>query len=111
MDAELIAEIRRLVVDLIAQRYGDIVADGRGGRLTQSELRKTVSDYGHTLVPLPDEVWPLADTYQDKSDPTSSMIDIPLWTAEEGRSDLVLSLSSHKHGDHYDIEIDDIHVL
>lgn len=111
MDAGLIAEIRRLVVDLVAQRYAQVVADGRGGRLSEAELRAAVAEYGCTLVALPDEAWSLVDVFPHTTTSNCFSVDIPLWTAEEGRSDLTLSLTATKHGEDYKIEVDDLHVL
>ncbi|WP_422652961.1 DUF7668 domain-containing protein [Archangium sp.] len=35
----------------------------------------------------------------------------PLWTREEGRSDLTLSVTAIKQGETYTVEVDDLHVL
>jgi len=52
------------------------------------QFRDYVADYGATLVELPDEAWEtsVAQWY----DPHWEFL-LDLWTAEEGRSDLVLS--------------------
>src|SRR5688572_33154275 len=93
MEQELTHEIRRLVADLVAGRYADVVADGRGGRLTEVELATAIAEYGHVLVPLPDAGLELIDVYQHESTDACS-VEVPLWTAEEGRSDLTLSLTA-----------------
>jgi hypothetical protein len=36
---------------------------------------------------------------------------MPLWTAEEGRSDLSLELTLVENGETTNVELDDIHVL
>jgi hypothetical protein len=111
MDNELEDHVRRLIADLIAGRYADIAADGRAGRLSARELRTAVEEYGRTLVPLPDEGWDLVDTYPQDANPSVFALDVPLWTAEEGRSDLTLSLTATKHRETYSVEVDDLHVL
>ena len=111
MDAQLVEEIRRLVLDLVAGRYAQIASDGRIGRLTEAELNTAVASYGRRLVPLPDEAWRLVDVFHQAGATESISLDVPLWTEEEGRSDLTLSLSARRRGDHYEIEIDDLHVL
>jgi hypothetical protein len=111
MNEDMIRAIQDLVQSLVDQRYSDIVADGRGGRVTEDEMRTAISDYGRTLIPLPDEAWSQVDVYEQANDPGEVMVDVPLWTVEEGRSDLTLSISARKEGDQYHLEIDDLHVL
>ena len=111
MDMELMAQVRRLIEDLAAGRYAEIAADGRAGRLTEAELRTAVEEYGRTLVPLPDDVEMLVDVYEQPSHPDAVALDVPLWTQEEGRSDLTLSLTAIKQGETYTVEVDDLHVL
>lgn len=111
MDPDLFHMICELVRDLASGRFAQIEADGRAGRLSASELRSTIRDYGRTLVALPDEALPLIDFYPHDRDPTRASIDVPLWTAEEGRSDLTLSLLATRELDKYRLEISDLHVL
>jgi len=51
------------------------------------QMREYVADYGATLVELPDETW---QTSAAQWMGTHWEVLIDLWTAEEGRSDLVL---------------------
>jgi hypothetical protein len=111
MDRDLFDAIRDLVEDLARGRLREIEADGRAGRLSASELLSAIRDYGRTLVPLPDEASPLIDVYPNDRDSTKSSLDVPLWTVEEGRSDLTLSLVATKEADKYRLEISDLHVL
>jgi hypothetical protein len=111
MDQKLVDAIRRLVQDLADARYEAIAADGRGGRLPADEMRQAVSSYGRTLVSLPSDVTALIDMYPNSSDPDTCALDVALWTAEEGRSDLTLSLTATRSRDGYRIEIDALHVL
>jgi hypothetical protein len=111
MDIQLMGQVRRLIEDLAAGRYAEIVADGRAGRLTEVELRTAVEQYGRTLVPLPFDGELLVDTYEQTSQPAAVTLDVPLWTREEGRSDLTLSVTAIKQGETYTVEVDDLHVL
>lgn len=111
MNSNLKRAVALLVEDLAAKRYGDIVSDGRAGQLTEVELRNLVVTYGRTLVTLPEEAWSLVDVHEQIGDPTSLTLDVPLWTAEEGRSDLTLLINAKTAGDVVRLEIDDIHVL
>lgn len=110
MDTALQNEVEQLVSDLAAGRFDTIGADGRAGRLTAAELRRAVEEYGKALVPLPAEAWGLVELYPT-SDGGRVALDVPLWTAEEGRSDLTLSLSAVRSGTRFQISIDDLHVL
>jgi hypothetical protein len=53
----------------------------------------------------------LVDVYDQGEHADSLALDVPLWTSEEGRSDLTLSLTATKRGGDYELEIDDLHVL
>ncbi len=111
MDMKLMNQVRRLIEDLAAGRYADIAADGRAGRLTEAELRTAVAAYGRTLVPLPSDSDRFVDIYEQKFHPDAVALDVPLWTLEEGRSDLTLSLTATKQGETYTVAVDDLHVL
>jgi hypothetical protein len=111
MDAALTNAIRRLVSDLASGAFREVVADGRAGRLTAAELEAAVRTYGRTLVPLPDDAFALVETYELSGDPNALAVDVPLWTIEEGRSDLTLSLTALRRGSAYDVQVDDLHVL
>ncbi|MDC0714509.1 hypothetical protein POL68_39035 [Stigmatella sp. ncwal1] len=111
MDMKLMGQVRRLIEDLAAGRYAEIAADGRAGRLTEAELRAAVEQYGRTLVPLPVHGEMLVDIYEHTSQQDAVTLDVPLWTREEGRSDLTLSVTAIKQGETYTVEVDDLHVL
>ncbi len=108
---ELRLHIFQLVSDLVHGRYGDISRDGRVGRLTEAQLRDAVGEYGRTLVELPEEAWQFSEEYPQVHSPNEVAIDVDLWTAEEGRSDLTLSLSAVKSGGTWTVSIDSLHVL
>lgn len=103
--------VKTLVEALVAKRYAELEADGRSGRVTAEELRRTIEEYGRVLVPVPKEAFQLADVFEVTGDEGGWAIDLPLWTKEEGRSDLTLSLSTQLQGGEVKIEIDDLHVL
>lgn len=111
MDVKLMGQVRRLIEALAAGRYAEIAADGRAGRLTEAELRTAVEQYGRTLVPLPADGEMLVDSYEQTSQPDAVTLDVPLWTREEGRSDLTLSVTAIKQGETYTVQVDELHVL
>jgi hypothetical protein len=111
MSSALILVIRNLIVDLVARNYAAIVADGRGGRLTESEIGSAIAQYGRTLTVPPEKALLSVDEYPQENAPGQSWIDVPLWTEEEGRSDLTLSVIATKRGETYELRIQDLHVL
>ncbi|MGH3646407.1 MAG: DUF7668 domain-containing protein [Micromonosporaceae bacterium] len=47
-------------------------------------------DYPATFVPLPEQAWQHADVYRSDAGPWH--VELPLWSQEEGRSDLTLEV-------------------
>lgn len=74
------------------------------------ELDRAVREYGRTLVALPEEAWGLVDVHP-LEDGSGVALEVPMWTIEEGRSDLTLELSASERDASVAIEIDDLHVL
>jgi hypothetical protein len=111
MNSDLKREIERLVADLSRGRFAEIASDGRAGRLSAEELKAALDEYGRTLVPLPEQAWNLVDEYPQPGAPNTVVLDVPLWTMEEGRSDLTLSLTATEDADKWILHIDDLHVL
>jgi hypothetical protein len=74
---------------------------------TAEQIRKYVGDYRATLVELPDNSWgtSVAQWYG-----THWELLVDLWTAEEGRSDLVLFCTVREAADGYVITLDSVHV-
>jgi hypothetical protein len=105
------AVICQLVEDIVVGDFGSIEADGRIGRLTRDELRRAIQEYGKTLVSLPANAVEAADVYPLENSPGEFAVDLPLWTAEEGQSDLTLSLTVVDVIDAPAVSIDDLHVL
>lgn len=111
LKATVVDAICRLVDDLVAGNFASIDADGRIGRLTQKELRNAIAEYGRTLVPIPKDGTDEADVYPLDGAPGRFAVDVPLWTQEEGRSDLTLSLIVVETHDAVEVSINDLHVL
>jgi hypothetical protein len=75
-------------------------------------MAKAIADYGRHLIIPPEEAYSLMDVVEIRStqQPRWS-VTMPLWTLEEGRSDLLLELTVIRREKTFDIELDDIHVL
>jgi hypothetical protein len=111
VDTKFIAPIRALVDMLVTSHFDQLERDGRSGRLSSHELKEALQGYGRTLIALPDEAFRLAEVYPIKGQNATWAVDVPLWTAEEGRSDLTLSLTVSDSQDGVRLEIDDLHTL
>jgi hypothetical protein len=103
--------IKRLVDDLVRGDFAAVAADGRIGRLTLEELKLAVAQYGRTLTRLPEEALDAADIYLTAGSPGRAVVEVDLWTVEEGRSDLTLSVILQERSDGTSISIEDLHVL
>jgi hypothetical protein len=74
---------------------------------TAEQIREYIADYGETLIDLPNETWHTSvcqwmETHWD--------LLVDLWTAESGRSDLVLAVRVFEGDGDYRFEIDSVHV-
>jgi len=105
--------VRDLIANLARGEYATVERCSAGVRLSAGELAAAVRAYGRRLVPAPPgEPLPLDVVAISGAEPEAWSVDTPLWTAEEGRSDLTLQLTvraARKGG--YRIEVDDLHVL
>jgi hypothetical protein len=105
----------KLVADLLAQKdYLKIVQLGLAGSRTEDEIEFGVNQYPCKLIPPPPEAFNELRVYkadQDREDGLLCSVDFPLWTVEEGRSDLFLLLSLYEsEGDFYNFTLDDLDV-
>jgi hypothetical protein len=102
--------IINLVNDLSDKSYKIIEYRKENGRVNINDLENTVKNYNKEIIPLPETAFDIAQIYKIKGE---DRIDIylPLWTKEEGRSDLTLSLSCFVKNNIKIIEINDLEVL
>ena len=66
---------------------------------------------GATIVPLPGEAWAEADAGPIDARPGQGWVVLPLWTREEGMSDLSLEATVTESPGRVMVVIDGIHVL
>jgi len=69
-----------------------------------------VRHYPATITALPAEAWDIADAIEINGHPGTWSLVVPLWTAEEGRSDLSLEATAQDLPSGPAITIDGIHV-
>jgi hypothetical protein len=58
---------------------------------------EVIRQYNKHIIDIPSEGWALVDIYHINGQKDVYDMDIPLWTAEEGRSDLMLKINVN-HG-------------
>lgn len=93
-DVRIKDEARKIVQWLCDSNYDAIVEYTNGVRLPADEIQYSVDQYGRTLVMPPDETFEELDVIEILNTPGIEWsVRCPLWTAEEGRSDLSLELT------------------
>lgn len=103
--------IRSIVTQLVAGDYAGLEQRTCGVRLSASEIREAVHDYGRRLEMPPAHAFEDLDVVQVWNvEPRKWSVVCPLWTAEDGRSDLSLELTLVEQETGFRIELDDIRV-
>ncbi|WP_149086342.1 DUF7668 domain-containing protein [Pseudomonas prosekii] len=110
IDKNLELEIIDLVDALVNGDFDKISAKKWYGRLNKHDIETRLSEYGNTLVSPPASFVDKIDTYE-YNDGSSLALNVPLWTEEEGMSDLTLSLELIHDGTKARLQITDLRVL
>jgi hypothetical protein len=109
------AAVREVVALLARGEYAALEKLSGGVRLSASQLRAAVREYGRRIVVPPPEATPPLDVVEilpGRCARRSWSVDVDLWTVEEGRSDLTLEMTVREGNDGgYVIELDNVHVL
>ena len=113
MSAEILTSCtREIVTQLVQGNYDELVKRCKQSRLSSEDLRRVVEDYGRRLILPPDDAYDNLDVVEIKGATSPSWsVRAPLWTGEEGRSDLTLELTIAIGSGRPNIELDDLHVL
>lgn len=110
IDKSLELEIIDLVDALVNGDFDKISAENWYGRLNKHDIEARLSEYGNTLVLPPASFVEKIDTYE-YNDGSGLTLDVPLWTEEEGMSDLTLSLELIYDGTKAKLQMTDLRVL
>jgi hypothetical protein len=105
--------VERLTECLARGDYTGFCGLARLSRVSPQEVDTAIREYGHTILPLPADADGLLDVValRDCIPPRWSVV-VPLWTEQEGRSDLSLEITVEDvAGRDYAVEIEDLHVL
>jgi hypothetical protein len=103
----------RAIVDLVCDgRFEEAIRMCSSSRLTAKDLERTTRRYGCTFVQPPLAIDGLVDAVAIKGmGPLAWSVRAPLWTLEEGRSDLTLELTVTASSTGAVVELDDLRVL
>ena len=105
--------LRRIVEHLVAGDYAGLARADAGTRVDAEALERAVTEYGRRLVTPPPDAWRRLEPIRIRASAVPSWaLCVPLWTAEEGRSDLELELTVRRElGGRLVFELEDLHVL
>lgn len=108
---QAISVIQDTVACLASGNYYVLENDGRAGRLDAQQINYAITKYGKQLTVIPlDELAQLESCIVDSQAVPTFAVDIDLWTIEEGKSDLTLSIWLTEVDHEYRLEILDIRV-
>src|SRR5687767_10921672 len=110
---QLKAAVRQVVSILVQEDYESLERLTNGVRLTAEEMAEGVREYGGSLILPPEDIFENLDVVEvEGAQPRKWSVNVDLWTAEEGQSDLTLGLTLRESGrEIFDVEIDNLHVL
>lgn len=112
MNERLKESVRQVIELLVAGKYAELETRTNGNRLNSQEMAKAIADYGRELISPPNDAFGLMDVVEVRNaQPPQWSITMPLWTLEEGRSDLSIGVTLIAEEKGFRIELDDIHVL
>jgi hypothetical protein len=113
MSDELERVVARIMQLLAASDYYAIESLTNGVRLSAAEIEHAIREYGRQVVVPPRTAFELMDATEIVTATAGTWsVTMPLWTAEEGRSDLSLEMTIVvTDGSATVIELDNIHVL
>ena len=97
---------------LVHRKYNELAEMTKGIRHSAKDLAYAVSQYPGKLVVPPESAYELLDIIEiEPAEPQAWSIVMPLWTEEEGRSDLSLEMTVIRSGPSGLVaEVDGIHV-
>ena len=110
LPVELAAAIETLVEKLAARRFEEVENSGESGLLTAEELRREFSYYPRAIVPL-GPGWQQFTWRYDVRHSDIVAIEVDLWTAEDGRSDLTLSVDAKREDGEWALAITGLRVM
>src|SRR4030095_10906907 len=105
MNERLRDPVFKVIEHLVAGKFAELESLTSGQRLNAQEMGKAVSDYGRKLVLPPEDAFRLMDVVEVRNArPSQWSVTMPLWTREEGRSDLAIEVTLIADHENFRIE-------
>jgi hypothetical protein len=110
------ADLESIVFDIVSEiATGDcktLISQYPNSRVKAIDIESAIKEYGRVIIPPPQGAYSDLDAVVVKgaSQPTWS-VRAPLWTKEEGRSDLTLEMTITLRIGEQNVMIDDLRVL
>jgi hypothetical protein len=109
---EVLAALQRLMRSISIGDFHAALAQCAKSRLTEDDLRKVIQEYGRTLITPPSKGdYALDAVPLNNVNVSTWSVRAPLWTQEEGRSDLSLETTITLGSNGVLLELDDLRVL
>lgn len=107
-ESDLATVVRDFVIKLAAGDFEAVVAECSASRLSSDDIRGVIAEYGKTFIAPPTNAYRDLDAVPVRDSAAIWSVRAPLWSEEEGRSDLELQLTIGQRGDRWVIELDDL---
>lgn len=112
MNEKIKLVVRQMIAWLVAGDFESIVKMTQGVRMSSVEIKTAIQDYGRTLSIPPESAFGFMSSVEAQGTKVPQFsVHMPLWTREEGRSDLTMELTIKFPDEDTAVELDDIHVL
>src|SRR5215211_4599568 len=93
-ESKIKATVHQIVAMLMQADYDELERLTNSRRLTAAEIAEGVREYGGALVMPPEDAFDNLDVIEvEGANPREWSVNVNLWTAEEGQSDLTLELT------------------
>jgi hypothetical protein len=103
--------VRQILGSLAAGDYESIVSLTKGVRMSCDDIASAIRDVRGTLGTPPDDAFRAMDIVEAMGATIPQFsVRMPLWTQEDGRSDLTMELTIKLRDGIPEVELDDIHV-
>lgn len=112
MEADRIRPVVHKLVSMLTHgQFEDVIASCTATRLSAMELRDALSEYKMTFIVPPIDAYEGFDIHRlNNLDTPTWSVRAPLWSIEEGRSDLEMQLTVQDLSGSWSIELDSVHV-
>lgn len=104
--------VREIIALLVQQQYKELERFVLESKMTAEDIARVIQDYGKPVVPCPEPIEDVIDIVEvtGRSRPTWAVV-VPLYTQEEGQSNLSVELTITELEDGtYMVALDNIHV-